>query len=678
MTRLGFIPLMIISAFKIYLKRTLPFFLLFLVYGFLTYPSIYWGDSGEFSYVATFLGIPHPTGYPLYIQLLRLFSYFPFGSPYFLHNLFSALFATLAMGILFKLCLQITGNATTAWVATFFFALSPTFLNRAGLAEVYPLQVFIGLLVAALGVAFLREGDIRKLWMIAFLLGLGMSHHLITIMYFPAFLFLLVVTPKKVRNFKLFLGIGLFAVIGVLPYLFIALRTHLSPDFSYPSLFGITMSSLKDWVWLLSGEIFRTEMTSFDLGQHIEDFGFFFYLLFKDYYWLGGVIGLLGLVKGLRAQPKPALFLGLLFLVQTLFFVHYQVPDIHEFYIMSFCLWAPWFAEGLHQIGRILIEARPKNKKVSIYFFRSLFFLLLIPLWSLFQFYKPVALDQTPLAYVHKVLSYPQQNFTLFTTYTGRDIFRLFQFLTPVRPDITVVDYGLDLLKERSHLVKSLKHQDETFKNQLHLKNKNLMETRLTQAVKEKPVFVSRDERFFGDQFLQKKVSEAFYSISLKPWPAQLEALPPSVQKSDLIFGSSLRLLAYTLDPVPLVEGELLTLHLYWKRVGKITGDITCLVLFQNKEADQSTSPVDRFYFELTLGYGWQSPESWPEGKIIEETYQIAVPTLRPNRYTISLSLFDKKVFDRTPIKKLPANFSPTGETNIVDNPELSHYWDNK
>jgi hypothetical protein len=663
---------------KTNLFRIIPFFFLFLLYGFLTYPCIYWGDSGEFSYVATFLGIPHPTGYPLYTQLLRLFSSLPFGSPYFLQNLFSALFATLAMAVLFKLCLQFTNNPTASWIATFFFALSPTFLNRTGLAEVYTMKVFIGLLVATLGLSLLREWEIKKLWMMAFLFGLGLSHHLITIMYFPAVLFLIVVAPRGSKNFRLFFGSILFGLFGLFPYLFIAFRGHLSPDFSYPNLFGVTMTSLKDWYWLLSGEIFRTEMTSFSLMRHIEDLGFFFFLLFKDYYWLGGIVGLLGLVKEIQQQWKPFIFLGLLFSVQTLFFIHYKVPDIYEFYIMAFCLWAPWMAAGLNQIGLFLKESFAEKKRISIYYSRGLYALLLIPLGGVFQFYTPVSLDQTPLAYVHKVLSFPQNNFSLFTTYTGRDIFRLFQFLTPVRPDINVIDYGLDLLKERSRLVKLTRFNDETFNNQLHLNDRSLMEKRLAGEVDRRPVFVSRDEWFFGDKFLQKKVSEAFYSISLKPLPAQLKELPPSVQKSDLIFGSSLRLLAYTVDPAPIVEGELLTLELYWQRVGKISGDITCLVLFQNKEAGQSSSPLDRFDLELTLGYGWQSPESWPEGKIVKETYQIAVPDLRPNRYNISLSLFDKKVFDRIPIKKLPASFSLLGETKIVDNPKLSHYWDKK
>ena len=250
-----------------YLIRIIPFFLLFLLYGFLSYPCIYWGDSGEFSYVATFLGIPHPTGYPLYTQLLRLFSSIPIGSPYFLHNLFSALFATLAMVVLFKICLQLTENPTASWIATFFFALSPTFLNRTGLAEVYTMQVFICLLVATIGLSLLREWDIRKFWMISFLLGLGLSHHLITVMVFPAVLFLIVVAPKGSKNFKLFFGSALFGLLGLLPYLFIAFRSHFSPDFSYPNLFGITMSSWRDWYWMLSGEIFRTEMSSFSFKQ---------------------------------------------------------------------------------------------------------------------------------------------------------------------------------------------------------------------------------------------------------------------------------------------------------------------------------------------------------------------------------------------------------------------------
>ena len=271
------------------------------------------------------------------------------------------------------------------------------------------------------------------------------------------------------------------------------------------------------------------------------------------------------------------MFLGLLFGYRSVFLIHYQVPDVFEFYIMAFCLWTPWFAAGLNQIGLLLKETFAENKKISTYYSRSLYVLLLIPIWGVFQFYKPVSLDQTPLAYVHKVFSFPQNNFTLFTTYTGRDIFRLFQFLTPVRPDVTVIDYGLDLLKERSLMMKTDNPRSETFNNRLHLNDTKLMEKKMANEIRKRPVYFSREEWFLNDKFFQKKIFESFNSVTLKPSPAILEVLPSQVQQSDLIFGSSLRLLAYSLEPTPVIEGELFTLRFYWQRVGNISGGYNSL-----------------------------------------------------------------------------------------------------
>ncbi|MBI5604257.1 MAG: DUF2723 domain-containing protein [Deltaproteobacteria bacterium] len=642
----------------------------------MTYPSIYWGDSGEFSYMATFLGIPHPTGYPLYIQLLRLFSFLPVGSPYFLHNLFSAFLAVLAIAILFKICLQITGHQASSWIATFYFALSPNFLARAGLAEVYTLQAFICLLVTLLGLSLIRDWDIRKLWMISFILGLGISHHLTTIMYLPAFLLLLVFSPKGTRNLKLFMGIGLFAFIGILPYLFIALRGHLPSAFSYPNLFGITMSSPTDWFWLISGKIFRVEMTSFSLDHLIKDFGFFFYLLFQDYYWLGGVFGLLGLVKGVKKQARPTLFIGILFLTQTLFFIQYKIPDIHEFYIMSFGLWAPWFAMGLNESGQYFKEFISVNKRLSPFFSRSLYLLIVIPLLGLLYFHKPVPLNEGPLAYVQRVLSYPQENFSLFTTYTGRDIFRLYQSLTGARPDVTIIDYGLNLLKERSRLMDLHKNKDSIFFQRLHLNDTTLMEELLISELKKKPVFFSRYEWFLGDKFFQKKIFESFYSVTLKPPTSPIGKLPDSAIKSDLSFGSSLKLLGFNIEPAPLVEGERFSLSLYWQKIGQVPHPVTALVLLKIKTKENVLTPLDHFFVELTLGYGWDSPESWEAKGIMAETYHLNVPTLYPGEYTISLALFNKKIFNEIPFEKIPKSFSLIGETQIVSNPKLSHYWD--
>src|SRR6476661_6636805 len=54
--------------------------------------SIIWGDSPELTAAAYNLGIPHPTGYPLYMLISHAFlRVFPFGSVAYRMNLLSAL-----------------------------------------------------------------------------------------------------------------------------------------------------------------------------------------------------------------------------------------------------------------------------------------------------------------------------------------------------------------------------------------------------------------------------------------------------------------------------------------------------------------------------------------------------------------------------------------------------------
>ncbi|MBK8822702.1 MAG: DUF2723 domain-containing protein [Anaerolineales bacterium] len=42
-------------------------------------PSLLYGDSAEFQTIAFTLGLGHPTGYPVYILLAKLFTFLPFG-----------------------------------------------------------------------------------------------------------------------------------------------------------------------------------------------------------------------------------------------------------------------------------------------------------------------------------------------------------------------------------------------------------------------------------------------------------------------------------------------------------------------------------------------------------------------------------------------------------------------
>src|SRR5207247_3880947 len=78
--------------------------IVFAVYAAGACPTIYVGDSGELVTAVHILGIPHPTGYPLYVLLGKLWTLlFPVGSVAWRMSLFSAACAAAACGVLYRL-----------------------------------------------------------------------------------------------------------------------------------------------------------------------------------------------------------------------------------------------------------------------------------------------------------------------------------------------------------------------------------------------------------------------------------------------------------------------------------------------------------------------------------------------------------------------------------------------
>ena len=77
----------------------------FAVYVVTLAPDVLPGDSGEFQLAVPLLGIVHPTGYPLYLLLGRLFTLLPVASIAYRVNLFSAASAALAVGAFYLVAL---------------------------------------------------------------------------------------------------------------------------------------------------------------------------------------------------------------------------------------------------------------------------------------------------------------------------------------------------------------------------------------------------------------------------------------------------------------------------------------------------------------------------------------------------------------------------------------------
>ena len=103
--------------------------LAFSVYAWGACRTIYVGDSGELVTAVYLLGIPHPTGYPLYVLLGKLWTLaLPFGSIAWRMSLFSAACAAGACALLFLfLCRSVRLAAVAALLAALLLAFAPSF-----------------------------------------------------------------------------------------------------------------------------------------------------------------------------------------------------------------------------------------------------------------------------------------------------------------------------------------------------------------------------------------------------------------------------------------------------------------------------------------------------------------------------------------------------------------------
>ena len=171
-------PRPLISARVRWLCACGVFVALLTVYRLTILPTMVDQDSGELVAAAHTLGIAHPTGYPLWTMLGRLFDLLPLGgtSAYRVAML-SAVSAAAAGGILTWLVMTLAGAALPGVLAGLAFGLWFPTWSQAVRAEVYALS---GLLFALFLLALFRwdrDRSRRSFYLLALAGGFVSMHH---------------------------------------------------------------------------------------------------------------------------------------------------------------------------------------------------------------------------------------------------------------------------------------------------------------------------------------------------------------------------------------------------------------------------------------------------------------------------------------------------------------------
>ena len=233
------------------------------------------GDCGELIAASYNLGIAHPSGYPVWCLLGRIFALIPIGEIGWRYNLFSSVCGMAAVGTI-ALCVHrlavaalerqpendafaVKGVARwsalgAGWLLGGLFYVGTQFV----IAEVYSLAALMGALLLYFALAWHQDGDWRDAWTLAILAGLVPVVHLSSVFFLPFLLFLVV--WKRGLRARQYATAGAFFVCALLPILYLPIRSAQFPpppttarmessyfwplDWSHPA----TFSNLKEHV----------------------------------------------------------------------------------------------------------------------------------------------------------------------------------------------------------------------------------------------------------------------------------------------------------------------------------------------------------------------------------------------------------------------------------------------
>jgi len=213
-----------------YLTAIVLSILTFVVYAFTAAPGVTLADSADFMNGVLTLGIVHPPGYPLYTVLGHLFSLLPFGEPAFRVNLFSTLWGSLCLGVVFLILRILFIDRLHAVFATLFLGFTTVFWSKTGVADVYSFNAFLIACIVFWILSYNRDKKRNQLYLIFLTTGLALSNHYpLVILTGIGFVFLL---DRRDLHATHFIKALVFLGIGLTPYLYLFIQA-LNPDLQY-------------------------------------------------------------------------------------------------------------------------------------------------------------------------------------------------------------------------------------------------------------------------------------------------------------------------------------------------------------------------------------------------------------------------------------------------------------
>jgi transmembrane protein TMEM260 (protein O-mannosyltransferase) len=593
-------------------------------------------DTLEIQYVVPRLGILHQTGYPLYTLLGKLFTLiFRVGDAAYRLNLFSAITAACAVALLYLVIRQLTAHRIPAVVGALTFAFGPTFWDQSNAAEVYALQMLISAIIMYAALSWGNEPSKSKFYVLALVMGLGLAHHRLTLLIYPAIaVYVLLIlfrregtiagdarvkgvttgalnVPILVRSVVLFLS-------PLLLYLYLPLRADVG---SADGLYQNTPVGFFDWIMASRYVDFLTQDP---LGvQH--DFAFYLSLFTQQFTVVGLLLAAIGFIW-LARKPREWVMLAAALVAVSAFASSYRTADVQVHFLTTFFLLAILLGIGadafLNALSspRLLAQVALGKFKILDYPMRFTFYLvsillLIVPAQLLSTNYplNDLSSKWDVHDYGIDLLSQPlENNATIIGILGEMTLVRYVQDNYGLRPDVQTVP--ADREADRLSAIDKALAQNRT-------------------------VYLTRPLKGVTENY---SLSSLGPLIRVQPQPA---TDMPNVSNPLIVDFGAMELIGFDVDASRLVaiptrwhaeNGEVVRVTVYWRVDEAISTDAMVSVKILNKDR-RVVGQID--HRPVLDAY---PTSAWRPGQVIVDTYDVPIFLgAAPGEYAINATIYD-------------------------------------
>jgi hypothetical protein len=417
-------------------------------YAYTLAPGVTWAndgaDSGDLVAATATLGVAHPTGYPTYLLLARLFQLIPIGDLAFRSTIFSAVAAVLTALCVYLLVRRLLAehawHAVAAAVAALAIGFAPGFWSQAVIAEVYSLNALFVALILLFTLQSIQHPAPKYAWIVrsqAVIVGLALGNHVTAagaaVVWFVV---AAICTPREARV-RLLMRRALWVSLGLLIYLYLPLRAAASPP--------VNWGDPRDWSgfwWAISGQPYRDLAFGLPSDLIYGRVAAWAALLVQQFGWIGLGLGCFGLIYGAPDARRFVWISAGIAALAAVFAITYNTDDSNAYLIPTYLIFAMWIGLGVDRALRATTRLHPFAAPVAT---AGLAILLA---WRAVAIMPQVdaSQDRRAIIYATSVLASAPQN-AIVVSDSDLDTFPLwyYHYALGARPDIAVlVDPLLD------------------------------------------------------------------------------------------------------------------------------------------------------------------------------------------------------------------------------------------